>query len=134
MGDRTVIIMRGIPGSGKSTRARELVGDTGVIHSTDEYFMKDGTYLFDATRIGLYHRLNFEAFVRSLEAGTSPVIVDNTNIRRRDFKRYVKAAGEAGYDVVEEVIPMPSIDVAVERNTHGIPREAIQRMIDRWQD
>ena len=40
--------MRGLPGSGKSTRARELQ-EKGVIHSTDTYFTNPltGEYKFD---------------------------------------------------------------------------------------
>jgi len=33
--NQTLIVMRGIPGSGKSTKAKELVGE-GTIHSTDD--------------------------------------------------------------------------------------------------
>ena len=33
--DQVLIVMRGIPGSGKSTKAKELAGTDGVIHSTD---------------------------------------------------------------------------------------------------
>ena len=32
-------IMRGIPGSGKSTAAKKIAGEEGKIHSTDTYFM-----------------------------------------------------------------------------------------------
>jgi tRNA uridine 5-carbamoylmethylation protein Kti12 len=49
---KTLIIMRGLPGSGKSTRARELQ-EKGVIHSTDTYFTNPltGEYEFDFEKI-----------------------------------------------------------------------------------
>ena len=33
--NQVLVIMRGVPGSGKSTAAKRLVGD-GIIHSTDD--------------------------------------------------------------------------------------------------
>ena len=126
-------ILRGVPGSGKSTLAKELAGSTGKIHNTDEYFMKDGQYVFDPSQLPRYHQLNFEAFKTDLISFVSPVVVDNTNTRKWEFEKYLKEAELAGYNV--EVISIPHIDpeLAAKRNTHGVPEEAIKRMIDRWE-
>merc|ERR1712136_51397 len=35
---QTLVIMRGLPGCGKTYRAKELCGSNGVICSTDDYF------------------------------------------------------------------------------------------------
>ena len=43
--------MRGLPGSGKSTKAKKIAGDVGVIFSTDDFFMVDGQYKFDPKMI-----------------------------------------------------------------------------------
>lgn len=40
--DRTIILMRGVPGSGKSTKAKKLAGTSGIVYSTDDFFMKNG--------------------------------------------------------------------------------------------
>ena len=126
-------IMRGIPGSGKSTQARQLAGSTGKIHSTDDYFMQDGKYVFDPNKLGRNHQLNFQAFKADLQLGVSPVIVDNTNARKWEYENYAKAAEDAGYRV--EVVQVPHIDpaLAAQRNTHGVPEESIRRMIARWE-
>ena len=42
--DQVLIVMRGIPGSGKSTKAKELAGTDGVIHSTDDVIEAQGDY------------------------------------------------------------------------------------------
>src|SRR5690606_1380513 len=75
---KTLFIMRGLPGSGKSSIAESLVGGgcqhttvkdfrflfgrEGVICTTDAYFYDDwspdGSYLFDPTKIALNHQLN----------------------------------------------------------------------------
>ena len=130
---KKVYIMRGIPGSGKSTMARKLAGSTGKIHSTDDYFMKNGEYVFEPKDLRRNHQLNFEAFKADLALGVSPVIVDNTNTQRWEFQNYVEAAEAAGYEV--EVVNIPHIDpkLAAQRNTHGVPEEAIRRMLSRWE-
>ena len=55
--------MRGLPGSGKSTKAKKIAGEIGVIYSTDDLFMVDGQYKYDAKMIGEYHDKNFKRTV-----------------------------------------------------------------------
>lgn len=57
---RIAYIMRGIPGSGKSTIAKIIAGDTGKIHSTDDFFYNPyGEYCFDPKLLKEYHEKNF---------------------------------------------------------------------------
>ena len=42
--NQVLIVMRGIPGSGKSTKAKQLAGANGVIHSTDDVIEAQGDY------------------------------------------------------------------------------------------
>jgi tRNA uridine 5-carbamoylmethylation protein Kti12 len=129
------LIMRGIPGSGKSTLARFLKGSdsSGVIHSTDDYFMVDGEYRFDPSKLGENHKKNFEAFCNDIEAGNPLVIVDNTNTQKWEYAAYLNMAEMHGYQVGICSMPHPSVEVAVARNTHGVPEVAIRRMLDRWE-
>lgn len=50
--------MRGVPGSGKSTKAKQLAGIKGLVYSTDDFFMKNGDYVYDPSKIGEYHDKN----------------------------------------------------------------------------
>ena len=68
------------------------------------------------------------------------VIIDNTNVRRRDMQPYIESADHYGYDVVEIIVgkdelfptldnadPLANyIDLCADRNTHSVPREAIE--------
>mmetsp|Transcript_12638 Transcript_12638/g.11186 ORF Transcript_12638/g.11186 Transcript_12638/m.11186 type:complete len:142 (+) Transcript_12638:32-457(+) len=126
-------IMRGIPGSGKSTVAKKIAGEEGVIHSTDNYFVnEEGEYVFDGSKIKRNHEKNYSAFVQSIEDGQETVIVDNTNTQEFEYKKYATYATEAGYVVSYVTIPFISAEEAAERNTHGVPAEAIERMMKRW--
>lgn len=44
--------MRGVPGSGKSTKAKKLAGNAGYIFSTDDFFIVKGEYVYDPKMIG----------------------------------------------------------------------------------
>lgn len=131
---RTVYIMRGVSGSGKSTRAREIAGRIGVIHSTDDFFYVNGKYRFDPTRLSEYHDLNFRAFCGSLDKNVPVVVCDNTNARCWQYARYVEVAKRMGYLVRFVVLPHPMADEAARRTVHGVPVAVIQRMIDDWED
>jgi hypothetical protein len=141
--DQVLIVMRGIPGSGKSTKAKELVGE-GVIHSTDAVIESQGDYnkffqlMFeskDFTPLSRAHSTNLKNVVGSLKEGVSPVILDNTNIKQNESKAAVKAALEMG--LADNNIKFVDIGTAgltaepiAERNTHGVPLEKIQSMIE----
>lgn len=132
---KVAYIMRGVPGSGKSTVARQLAnGATQAIHSTDNYFYSGGEYLFDRQRLSEYHDRNYEAFCHSLDTAEPVVICDNTNVRRWEFERYEEAANKAGYLVALVVMPLPVASVAAQRTLHGVPAHIIQRMIDSWEN
>lgn len=127
-------IMRGVPGSGKSTIARQLAGNEGVIHSTDDYFLVDGIYCFEPRQLKVYHDANYQAFCNSLILGKQTVICDNTNIQRWQFARYVESARQAGYVVVYVILQHPNPQEAANRNVHKVSERVIRRMMDTWED
>ena len=135
-----VIIMRGIPGSGKSTRARELVeahSGTATIRSTDNQFMIDGKYVFNPRLLGINHARNLELFESDIVEGIDLVIVDNTNIKKRDYAKYIEFALLHGYSVREEVVghfDLSFVEACAKRNTHGVPYDAILRMAQNFED
>lgn len=49
---KKLVIMRGLPGSGKSTLAKKIAGNSGVVYSTDDFFMVNGQYVYDSKMIG----------------------------------------------------------------------------------
>jgi|GEM_PF-2329737 len=131
---KIVYIMRGVPGSGKSTVAREIAHPDGIIHSTDSKFYDEhGEYVFDPKRLKEYHDENFDDFCKSLDAGVPIAILDNTNVQSWHYERYVEAAEKAGYAVriIEMLFPDP--EEAAQRNEHNVSKETIERMIMAWE-
>lgn len=127
---KRVIIFRGLPGSGKSTQAKAL---GGVVLSTDDYFMVDGVYCFDASKIGAAHIDCMRSFLAELNAGRKLVVVDNTNTRLFELTPYQLVAQAYGYEV-DVVRVVCSAAKAHARNTHGVPFETVMQMAAGFQD
>ena len=130
---KKMIIMRGISGSGKSTKARALGAD-GVVLGSDDFWGPE--YDFDKSKIGEAHQWNQERVLDALQKGISPVVVDNTNCQFWEMKKYVEMAQEHGYDVEFQESDTPwkfDADELFSRNTHGVPLEVIKQMLMNWE-
>lgn len=143
MQDNEVIICRGLPGSGKSTMANNLlwqykkVGKQNVgLYSTDDYFVReDGKYIFDGGKLNSAHQWNFTRFQRAVDLGYDVVIVDNTHVQFWECLNYVEYALKNFYAVEFKEPETPwakDIDALFARNSHSVPREAIRMMMERW--
>lgn len=133
--DWIMYILRGLPGSGKSTFV-SLAAKTYVC-SADHYYMVGDKYLFDRNVIGDAHKMcRFKADA-ACKANFPEVIIDNTNTTWKEVRPYVEIADKYGYKVIF-VTPRTArcndVDECFKRNVHGVPKEAIQAMKDRWQD
>ncbi|XP_047246717.1 NEDD4-binding protein 2-like 2 [Girardinichthys multiradiatus] len=132
-----LILMRGLPGSGKTSRARELLssGPSGIILSTDDYFAEKEGYHYDPGLLGAAHEWNQSRAKDALQDGRSPIIIDNTNLQAWEMKPYVKMALERGYEVdfCEPDTRWKFDPYELEkRNKHGVPQEKIAQMMDRF--
>jgi predicted kinase len=131
---KEIILMRGVSGSGKSTLAKQLVSN-GVILSTDDYFMNNGMYDFDPTKLGVYHKNNQDRAEKSMIEEISPIIVDNTFSKEWEMKPYVQLADKYGYEVNIKELPTPDINELMRRQesrksiNKSLPIEVIERMI-----
>jgi|GEM_PF-1008760 len=84
-----LILVRGLPGSGNSTFADELVGEGYVHLEADMFFMKDGVYRYDANLVRDAHNWCKEKTRAALARGQR-VAVSNTFARLHEMADYVK--------------------------------------------
>ncbi|XP_054718465.1 NEDD4-binding protein 2-like [Uloborus diversus] len=130
-----MVILRGLPGSGKSTLAKRLKF-SGVLFSTDDYFYNRGKYVFDATKLSEAHAWNRRRTLKALQKGTTPIIIDNTNVEAWEFAPYVAMGKRHQYDILilEPNTPwkFKVHDLSI-RNKHGVPKEKIAHMKERYQ-
>lgn len=85
---RKCILMRSYAGGGKSFKANELAKEIdAIIVSADDYWYVDGKYKFDVTKLKFAHQECFQKFKNAIANGKN-VIVDNTNLKFEDIKKY----------------------------------------------
>ncbi|KAL1789402.1 NEDD4-binding protein 2 isoform X1 [Sigmodon hispidus] len=133
-----LVLLRGLPGSGKSFLARTLQEDnpSGVILSTDDYFYINGQYQFDVKYLGEAHEWNQNRAKEAFEKKVSPVIIDNTNLQAWEMKPYVALSQKHKYKVLfrepDTWWKFKPKELA-RRNIHGVSKEKIARMLQHYQ-
>eukprot|EP00039_Didymoeca_costata_P005336 m.80625 g.80625 ORF g.80625 m.80625 type:complete len:160 (+) comp12772_c0_seq5:239-718(+) len=135
--EKILYLMRGLPGSGKSTLASSLTGENGIVLSTDDYFICDGVYQFEPTKLGDAHRWNQARSKDAMEKGVPVIAIDNTNTKLWEMQPYAAMGLSHGYRV-EIRIPMTPwrFDPATcfERNAHGVALETLVAMLNRFEN
>lgn len=128
------VISRGIPGSGKSTFNRmlksvsEARGFNIAIHSTDDFHMVDGKYVFQMEKLAGFHRRNHQNFCTSMSRGINIVVVDNTNLKAKEYKSYIESAVDAGYAVLAVRFEPDEVEKHFARQAHGVPLDRLVAM------
>ena len=97
---KLMIIARGPSGSGKSHMVNKLSQELGApIFSSDDYFMQQGKYIFDVSKLAEAHEWNRQRVEGEITKGTPIIIVDNSNTKFWEMKSYTEMAVNNGYEV-----------------------------------
>lgn len=133
---REVVILSGLPGSGKTTRAERMahLAMSAAIVSADDAHIDpaDGVYRFKPELRAESHRICWRAFRDALVEGFGLVIVDNTNLTAAEIAPYVLPAEAYGYDV--RILRVPCVPAeAFARQTHGVPAVIFDHMVAAWE-
>lgn len=160
--DQMVYLMRGLPGCGKSTTARQLAGEFGLVCETDDFFYSQvgsdsKSYDYDAALLPAARSWNIDQFTAALQRRQSPVVVDRGNGLNAETQMYVLLADEHGYAtqirepaspwwqelrvllryrefVADELFDQWANALSVQsRHRHRVPAETIQRWMRAWQ-
>ena len=125
--EKILYVVRGCPGSGKSTFAKTLGGQH---YEADMYFIdEEGNYNFDVTKIKDAHQW-CQSFVETDMVLEYPkIVVSNTFTQDWEMEPYFKLAKEYGYTVFTIVVENRHGGV----NQHGVPEDKLQMMKDRFQ-
>jgi hypothetical protein len=120
----TLVIMRGLPWTGKSHRAKEIydaetLADRKHIFSTDDYFHtevkpdKPDEYSFDRRYLRHAHKWNLLRVQDAIHWSAGLIVVDNTNTTASEPKPYVEYAHINGYDIrIEEPTSPQWLEIA----------------------
>ena len=122
---KTLYIVRGFPGSGKSSLAKKV---TELVYSADDFFTnKKGEYNFNAKLLGKAHEWCWGKVRDAMFIGAEAVAVANTFTQAWEAEKYYQIAEEYGYSVF--VIECQN-DFG---NVHDVPQESIDAMKKRWE-
>lgn len=123
---QSLILVRGIPGSGKSTFARKNFPDLKVIEA-DDYFYRDGEYKFNPEEISDAHKDCWFRTEQELKKGNS-VVVANTFTQLWEMDKYLDLAYK--YDTELKVFRCEGNF----NNIHGVPEEVVELMKQRFEN
>lgn len=128
-----VLILSGIPGSGKSHYARSI--QNVRIFSADKFFKQNGQYVYSRSKLPEAHKWCFRHYATFLVTksaeDTGTVIVDNTNCTAVEIAPYYTLAEAFGHSAkVVRIACDPR--TAFARQTHNVPQETFERMLVRF--
>lgn len=148
---KKLIILRGLPGSGKTHAILEILKEHNylpalpeidsriaeVVCSADHHFQRNGEYEFNPAELGRAHMLCQAKALDAMAAGKTLVVIDNTNTRHWEYYIYQRMGDHFGYSTEVRCIGGTSMDDVREysaRNVHGVPEMKILEMAYRWED
>lgn len=129
MQKNTLLLLHGLPGSGKSTFADEIIknGFKWVKFEADSFFYKDGKYQFDRTKLHLAHLYCRKNAEDALAQGWN-VIVSNTSTTDKEVQVYKNVANQLGANFVSCIVENRHEGT----NVHQVPEETITAMKNRF--
>jgi predicted kinase len=126
--NKLLYIVRGIPGSGKSTFAKTL---GGVHFEADQYFHTgvNGEYEFKPEKIRDAHNYCQESVESAMKNGENVIVVSNTFTQEWEMKPYYDFSKMYNYKVFSIIIENRHDG----KNEHGVPDDKLELMKNRFE-
>jgi 2',3'-cyclic-nucleotide 3'-phosphodiesterase/NEDD4-binding protein 2 len=130
-----LFLVRGLPGSGKTTFATAIWNDYAVCEADKFFYDKEGNYNFDPTKLKEAHAwCKNDVESKMIEHQNNQqyypeIAVSNTFTQEWEMEDYFKLAEKYGYKVVSLIIE----NRHGSENVHGVPEEKLQIMKNRFE-
>ena len=132
MANRNLILLRGVSGAGKSTVA-ELFIDATII-STDDFFMVDGEYKFDANSLIENHlkctvKAEQAMHIAHVEDVMHTLVIHNTFTKDWEMQPYLVLADKYRYMVHTLIVENRHGSESI----HDVPQPAVDAQRERFE-
>jgi len=128
---KSLILLRGLPGSGKTSLAK-ILNEEGKypVLSIDDYFTntETGAYKFEFEKNHLAYKSCEERTKALMKKGLKKIFLDNTFTLEWEMEPYFKMAAEFGYRVF--VITIENRHGG--KNIHNISNEQLKKMAEKY--
>ena len=132
--NKVLVLVRGIPGSGKSTFAN-LVWNNYAICEADKFFYdKEGNYNFDASKLKQAHEwCQNEVETKMKDNQNNPqfypeIVVSNTFTQEWEMQAYFNLAKKYDYKIFSVIVENRHGST----NVHNVPDDTLKKMKDRF--
>lgn len=128
-----LILLRGLPGSGKSTLGDVILmwpGNTPDVLSADNFFTDDkGNYNFDPTKLKEAHNDCQLKCAERMKLEISRIVIANTFTQEWEMKPYFDMAERYNYRVHSLIVENRHEG----KNVHNVPDDKLQQMKERFE-
>lgn len=134
-----VIIIRGVPGSGKNCLIYDLEYDNDSnfsIISSDDFFEKEGIYKFDRSLINKANSYSFQKFHDCLKLNIPRIYIRNINNNKWMYANYISLAYTYNYKVKIIEILCDNENYLYyfnKRSTHNPPMSYSKNVYNNWE-
>lgn len=128
-----LILLRGLPGSGKTTLGfviLQTMQQQPEVLSADNFFMDDkGNYNFDSSKLKEAHNMCQQKCADRMRMEISRIVVANTFTQEWEMAPYFEMADRYGYRVHTVIVENRHGST----NIHGVPNDKLKEMGGRFE-